>query len=49
MSHDCNAIQELQVRLEVREGVISEGGIHEGGAAGVLKDSEFHGVKDMQR
>lgn len=39
----------LEIGLEVREGVISEGGIHEGGAARVLEEGGFHGVVEMQR
>lgn len=39
----------LEVRFEVGEGVVREGGIHEGGAAGVLEESGFHGVVEMQR
>ena len=39
----------LEVGLEVREGVISEQGIHEGRAARVLEESGFHGVVEMQR
>lgn len=51
-SHGRDAIRGLRVleiRLEVGKGIVSEGGIHEGGAAGVLEEGGFHGVVEMQR
>lgn len=51
-SHGRDAIgrlRVLEIRLKVGEGVVSEGGIHEGGAAGVLEESGIHGVVEMQR
>ena len=51
-SHGRDAIRRLwvlKIRLEVGKGVVGEGGIHEGGAAGVLEESGIHGVVEMQR
>jgi hypothetical protein len=39
----------LEIRLKVWEGVVSEGGVHEGGATGVLEEGRLHCVVKMQR